>query len=78
MPTDDPTDPALARALRCLRQASGDTQEDVAFTAGITVASLARIERGEANPRWTTIRRIAKALDVSLHELVTILEDSSA
>jgi transcriptional regulator with XRE-family HTH domain len=76
MPTQEPTDQALAGALRRLRRASGNTQEHVAYEAGITVAALARIERGEANPRWTTVRRIAKALGVSLSELVQ--EDENA
>jgi predicted transcriptional regulator len=37
-------------------------QEDLAHDTGITVAALARIERGQANPRWTTIKGIASAL----------------
>jgi transcriptional regulator with XRE-family HTH domain len=68
-------DPALAYALRRLRRDSGITQEDVAFVAGLTVASIARIERGATNPRWTTVRRIICALDVGLPELVTMVED---
>jgi transcriptional regulator with XRE-family HTH domain len=76
MPTHDPTDPDLAWALRSLRRANGNTQENIAFNAGITVTSLARIERGITNPRWTTVRRIIRALDVSLPELVTSIEDA--
>lgn len=75
MPTQVSTDQALARALRRLRQDTGSTQEDVAYSAGITVAALARIERGTSNPRWTTVRRIAKALGVSLAELVVVIEN---
>jgi len=59
-----------------LRGYRGSTQEDVAYTAGITVAALARIERGETNPRWTTVRRIASGLDISLAELVVAVEDA--
>jgi predicted transcriptional regulator len=77
MPAHVPTDPALACALRRLRRASKNTHENIAFSAGITVASLARIERGVTNPRWTTVRRIITALDVSLPELIASVEDAS-
>jgi transcriptional regulator with XRE-family HTH domain len=77
MPTQTPTDQALACALRRLRRANGSTQEDVAYNAGITVAALARIERGTANPLWTTVRRIASALEISLAELVVAVEDAA-
>jgi transcriptional regulator with XRE-family HTH domain len=67
-------DPALAAVLRRLRYERGDTQEDLAHRAGLTVAALARIERGHANPTWTNVRRIAIALDVSLAALGEAVE----
>jgi transcriptional regulator with XRE-family HTH domain len=67
-------DPALAAALRQLRSERGDTQEDLAHRAGLTVAAFARIERGHANPTWTTVRRLADALDISLPALGEIVE----
>jgi DNA-binding XRE family transcriptional regulator len=76
MSTQDSTDQALASALRKLRHDSGSTQEDLAYSAGITVAALARIERGHTNPRWTTVRSIACALGLSLAELVVVVEDA--
>ncbi|HZK73705.1 MAG TPA: helix-turn-helix transcriptional regulator [Clostridia bacterium] len=77
MHTHDLTDPTLASTLRRFRRESGNTQEDIAFSAGITVAALARIERGAANPHWTTIRRITGALEISLTELVLAVEDAA-
>lgn len=62
-------DAALAQALLVLRKQRGHTQEDLAHAAGLTVTAYARIERGSANPTWTTVRRIADALDVTLAEL---------
>jgi transcriptional regulator with XRE-family HTH domain len=59
-----------------LRRYRGSTQEDLALEAGITVAALARIERGETNPRWMTVRHIVSALDISLAELVVAVEDA--
>jgi len=76
MSLQDATDQALACALRRLRRYRGSTQEDLAHEAGVTVATLARIERGETNPRWMTVRRIVSALDISLAELVVAVEDA--
>jgi transcriptional regulator with XRE-family HTH domain len=65
---------ALASTVRRLRTDRGDTQEDLAHRAGLTVAAFARIERGHANPTWTTVRRIALALEVSLTALAEAVE----
>jgi transcriptional regulator with XRE-family HTH domain len=70
-------DAALAAALLNLRRARGQTQEDLAHAAGLTVTAYARIERGSANPTWTTVRRIAAALDVSVSELGQAVERHS-
>lgn len=71
-----PTQPdlTLASTVRRLRVERGATQEDLAHRAGLTVAAFARIERGHANPTWTTVRRIAVALDVSLSALADAVE----
>lgn len=75
-PVSAPTqvDPALAAVVRRVRQERGETQEDLAHRAGLTVAAFARIERGHANPTWTTVRRIAEALDISLAALAEAVE----
>jgi transcriptional regulator with XRE-family HTH domain len=52
--------------FRGLRERGNLSQETVAHGAGLTVSAYARIERGEANPTWTTVTQIARALDVSL------------
>ena len=66
--------PALGAAIRELREKSGRTQEALAQGAGITVAHLSGIERGYANPKWSTVERIADALGVSLFELVKLTD----
>jgi transcriptional regulator with XRE-family HTH domain len=78
MPIQDPIDQALARTLRRLREERGESQEDTAQSAGITVAALARIERGQTNPRWMTVRRILGALEITLTELSTTLDEAPA
>jgi transcriptional regulator with XRE-family HTH domain len=67
-------DPALAATVRRMRVERGETQEDLAHRAGLTVAAFARIERGHANPTWTTVRRIAVALEISLTALAEAVE----
>jgi transcriptional regulator with XRE-family HTH domain len=69
-------DAALAATVRRLRTERGETQEDLAHRAGLTVAAFARIERGHANPTWTTVRRIADALEVTLARLGEDVERS--
>ncbi|HEY7962321.1 MAG TPA: helix-turn-helix transcriptional regulator [Solirubrobacteraceae bacterium] len=78
MTTPAKPDPALARTLRGLRLRRGQTQEDLAHDAGITTAALARIERGQANPTWVTVRCIAAALDISLAELGAAVEGAGS
>ncbi len=67
-------DQALAITIRRLREQLGQTQEDLAHRARITTAALGRIERGTANPRWTTVKQIANALHIPAHELAAASE----
>jgi transcriptional regulator with XRE-family HTH domain len=46
------------------------TQEELARRAGLTTASVARIERNETEPRMSTLRKLAKALEVDPAEFV--------
>jgi transcriptional regulator with XRE-family HTH domain len=70
----DEVDQVLASRLKGMREEREITQEQLAFEAGITVSALSRIERGLNNPRWTTVRRIARALNVGLVELAKAIE----
>lgn len=67
-------DPALASALRRLREDRDLTREALAFHAGVTTGSLARIELGQSSPSWDTVRKVAKALEISLAELAKAVE----
>jgi transcriptional regulator with XRE-family HTH domain len=70
-------DPRLGHAIRELRETAGVTQEDLAYQAGISTGSLSRIECSQANPTWTTVTRVAAALELGMHELVDAVEGSS-
>lgn len=69
MPPARRADPDLAEVLRELRESQGRSQEALAHAAGIAVNSLRRIEYGQSNPTWKTVRTVAAALDISLAEL---------
>ncbi len=56
--------------LKTLRTLNALTQEELAGKAGLTPAAVARIERNEAEPRPSTLRKLASALDVKPAELV--------
>lgn len=68
--------PALGKAIRELRQKRGDTLDAVAKESGITLNMLSLIERGEGNPTWATVRRIAAALGVQVSTLAKAAERS--
>ncbi len=68
-------DPALAAVLRHLRHQSGLSQEALAVRAGVTIGALSRMERGVTAPAWGTVRAVAIALGVSLHELGAAVEE---
>jgi transcriptional regulator with XRE-family HTH domain len=69
-----PADQALAATIRRLRKERGRTQEDLAYEARITTAALDRIERGTASPQWITVKQIAAALHLTVHELAAASE----
>ena len=56
--------------LKRLRILNALTQAELAQKAGLTVAAVARIERNEAEPRMTTLRKLAEALGVNPAEVV--------
>jgi transcriptional regulator with XRE-family HTH domain len=67
-------DPALAAAVQRLRRGRGITQEAFAFKAGVTIATLSRIERGVTTPAWTTLQDISGALGITLQDLAGAAE----
>ena len=56
--------------LRRQRIRKALTQEELALRAELTTASVARIERNETEPRMSTLRKLAKALDTDPASLV--------
>jgi len=56
--------------LKRLREQRGLTQEQLAKRAGVSHGYLARLELGMHDPSLSTLARLAKALKVSVAELV--------
>lgn len=60
----------IGHLLRLERVRRGMQLQEVALAAGMQPPQLSKIERGDTSPRWTTIERIVRALDVDLADLV--------
>ena len=60
--------------FRRLREERELSQEAVARRADLTVGAYGRIENGRADPAWSSVKRVAAALDVSLVELAKQIE----
>jgi transcriptional regulator with XRE-family HTH domain len=62
----------MSRLGRILRAARGDrySLETLAERSGVSAGLLSQIERGIGNPSFQTLLRVAKALGISLVELV--------
>jgi transcriptional regulator with XRE-family HTH domain len=59
----------IGRNLRQLREDRLLTQEELGEAAGVSRDQISRIERNEVDPRFSTIRKLAKALDIDPREL---------
>lgn len=59
----------IGKNLRWLREDRLLTQAELAERAGIALSSLVRVENDQVDPRFTTIRKLAQALDVDHREL---------
>jgi transcriptional regulator with XRE-family HTH domain len=60
----------FAQAVRRTRLNQSLSQEDLATRAGLDRTYISGIERAVRNPSLISAERIAKALGVSLHELL--------
>ena len=62
---------SLAENLRELREKKGLSQDRLAKLADVANNTIIKIEQGEnKNPTLETLKKIAKALEVSIEELV--------
>jgi DNA-binding XRE family transcriptional regulator len=74
VPPSIPPDPRLANVLKQVRLERERTQEAAAYEADLVTTTVARVERCQINPAWTTVCAIAEALDLPLAELGRLVE----
>jgi transcriptional regulator with XRE-family HTH domain len=62
---------AFGDRLKQLRESAGLSQYRLGQEAGVTPATISRIEAGLREPGWETVLRLARALNVSVAEFDT-------
>ena len=60
----------LGRNIQTLREARGQTQQQISKVAGLPRATWANLESGAANPTLAVLVKAAQALQVRLEELI--------
>jgi transcriptional regulator with XRE-family HTH domain len=66
---------ALGEAIRTLRMEAGLSQEQLAESAGTDLTQVGGIERGVRNPSYTTLLRLADALETTVGEIATLADE---
>ena len=63
--------PTLAERIKSLRESAGHSQEGLAAKCGLTKQAVQLIEAGRrVNPQVNTVSALAKALGVTVEELI--------
>jgi len=70
-----PLEVALGMRVRALRRARDLTAVALARAAGISVATVSKIEKGSISTSLSTLQALARALDVPIAELLSDVED---
>jgi transcriptional regulator with XRE-family HTH domain len=55
----------FAAKLRAIRSEAGLTRYALAKKAGLSLQAIIKLEMGKNGPTWTTIQKLAQALEVS-------------
>ena len=61
---------AIEEALKRWRAIRGLSQRSLAERSGVGYVTIARLETGNLDPRLSTLRRLAKALKVTVAEVI--------
>lgn len=69
-----PNRAALGRAVRELRHEAEMTQEELAHAAGLHWTYVGGIERGERNPSWENVVKLAAGLGTAVSQLAARAE----
>jgi transcriptional regulator with XRE-family HTH domain len=75
--TKDQDSILLGRRIRTLRTAKGLTQQKLGHRADVDYKFIGEIERGNMNPSFKVLTKIAKALDIELPEIMRFEQEIS-
>ena len=64
----------IGATIRLLRLEAGLSQEQLALKVKINASEISNLERGLRNPKWGTMKRLAKGLGVPCWQMVRIAE----
>jgi len=64
----------LGLRIKQLRTEQGISQSDFGLEINVEKSNVSRMESGKVNPRYYTLYRVAKALNMSLSDLLKIDE----
>ena len=73
----DPDSILLGRRIRSLRSAKGLTQQKLGHQADVDYKFIGEIERGNMNPSFKVLVKIAKVLDIDLPEILRFEQETS-
>lgn len=65
----------IAKKIKELRSRKGMSQEELAEASGLNLRTIQRIENGETEARGDSMKRLARALNVTLDELIDWAEE---
>jgi transcriptional regulator with XRE-family HTH domain len=69
----------IGKNIKKLRQEKGISQDKLSKLADISLNTVVKIELDQSpNPTLETIQKLAKALDVSLNDLISLVPESNA
>jgi transcriptional regulator with XRE-family HTH domain len=66
---------AFGKVLRELRKNKGLSQEQLGFEAELRRTYVSILELGQQQPSLTTVFKLAKALNITVSQLMGLLED---
>ena len=66
----------IGKVIQSRRKSKGMSQEVLSGLAGLDRTHFSKIERGLRSPTIDTLFRIAHALDISPHELISDIEEA--
>ena len=67
----------LGRRIRAIRRAKGWTQEELGTKADTSYKFIGEIERGQQNPSFDILEKIANALGIELFELFRFEQETT-